>query len=145
MAARTPTPRSELKLRLRLDVAGRGTVTIRNVGASDLLIWRPGNSWGDEALRFETEGPTGERSMLRKSQDYTRNVPATETIAPAGALERHFDLHDGTWTSGPSRGDARTLRAVFEIPDSEDARIHGVWTGCVLSRRVPWVTAGRND
>ena len=63
-------------------------------------LWRPGNTWGDDALTFEAT------TRLVRQADYTRNVPSSVEVPPGGTHELPFDLEDGTWSAAVALGHA---------------------------------------
>jgi hypothetical protein len=132
-------------LALALDLRPAGTpagdAVLTNPGARAIRVFRPGNSWGDDALTFLVRGGGQAEVALRLlGQDYTRNVPASVEIPPGGEHRIPFDLRDGDWKPADAvdrlAAAEAELAGVFEIPPSRDADEQGVWTGRVQSEFV---------
>lgn len=122
-----------LTARIELAAGGRpaGTVAIVNAGDAPVRLWRPGNTWGDDALTFEVDG-----TRLVREADYTRNAPSAADVPPGAAHELPFDLADGTWTGGSPPAAGASLVAVYDVPRTPEAAEHGVWVGRVRSEPV---------
>jgi len=117
-----------------------GTVVFVNMGSTPLRLWRTGSQWGDTALSFEVR--RGERTwyVLRKPQDYTRNVPSLVRVPPAARYEAVFDLGDGQWEADApidqlAVADAQ-LVAVYDNRSSPEAVDQGVWIGQLRSSPI---------
>lgn len=118
----------------------RGAVVLVNMDSTPIRVWRTGNQWGDTALSFEVL--RGERTLhiVRRPQDYTRNVPSPVEVPAATRHEWPFDLGDGQWEADApidqlTVADAQ-LVAVYDIPPSPEAVEHGVWTGQLRSKPI---------
>jgi hypothetical protein len=117
-----------------------GMVVIVNSGPDAVRLWRTGNSWGDEVLSFDLMRDGLTARVVRRPQVYTRNVPSSVSVPPGGNHELPFDLGDGSWDSDEpldsfAEPGAR-LVAVYEVPETPEAAVHGVWTGRVESEPV---------
>jgi hypothetical protein len=116
-----------------------GDVRLVNRATEPVRLFRPGNSWGDEALSFElTRGGTTAR-LVRRPQVYSRDVPAWVLVPPGGNQTRPFDFGDGSWEvrdSDQLDGPGTTLVVVYGVRDSPEARANGVWTGHLRSAPV---------
>jgi hypothetical protein len=129
-------------IRLELDRSRppAGTVVILNSGPDAVRLWRTGNSWGDEVLSFDVMRDGLTARVVRRPQVYTRNVPSSVSVPPGGSHELPFDLGDGSWDSDEPldsfAGVGARLVAVYEVPETPEAAVHGVWTGRVQSEPV---------
>ncbi len=119
------------RIELATGAGPAGTVAIVNDGDEPVRLWRPGNSWGDDALTFEAGG-----TRFVREADYTRNAPSAVDVAPGAAHALPFDLADATWTGGPPPGPGDRLVAVYLVPETPEAADQRVWIGCVRSAPV---------
>jgi hypothetical protein len=130
---------TSLALSLKLDAGAprrTGAVTFANRGGTTLRVWRAGNSWGDSALSFEVRSGENVTRLFRREQEYTRNVPATVALPPGAEHEWPFDLDDGEWIPGAPvelNLEATQLVAVYDVPESSEAKTQDVWTGLLRS------------
>jgi len=118
-----------------------GAVVIENHSNDAVRIWRPGSSWGDEALSFELSASDQTTRITRVPRDYTRNVPASLTVALGARQEIPFHLGDGTWR--PTFALAQLgqvcawIVAIYESGDSPQVQEQGMWRGKIRSASVP--------
>lgn len=114
-----------------------GAVVLQNRGAAPLRLWRTGNSWGDETLSFDVIAGNRSHSLSRPPQVYTRNVPSSFLLDSGAEHKIAFDLGEGTWQPGETLSLLNTpeaqLFAVYDVPVSPEALVHGVWTGRLRS------------
>jgi len=115
-----------------------GKVVFENIGATEMGVWRTGNSWGDEALSFELKSAGGIERIVRKPQVYTVNVPAAQMLSARGRYAVPFDLGDGSWQLEASfRWDVDAeLVALYDVPESPDALAQHAWIGHLRSAPV---------
>lgn len=114
-----------------------GTVVLSNTGGADVKAWNTGNSWGDTVLSFEVLHEGSTRHLVRRPQEYTRNVPSSFVLRAGEKHEWPFELIDDDW-----EGDAPVsqllargaeLVALYHVPPTPEADTHGVWTGTLRS------------
>lgn len=133
--------RSGLQLRIHLDraIPPSGRMVLANDGTAQARVWRTGNQWGDAALEFEVQGARTWR-IVRKPQEYTRNVPSSVAVPPGGEHEWPFDLGDGQWQADAPLDQVIVpgvrLVAVYAASPSAEAGEQGVWTGRLRSEPV---------
>ncbi len=140
-------PQSDHSIVIEITVGrAAGVVWVVNDSAAVWRIFATGNSWGDEALSFAAQRADDLVRIVRAPQTYTRNVPSVLEIAGHDRRPLPFDLTDGTWDaripieSLPS--DASTVRAIFEIRESPEARTQRVWCGRLESAPVSMPASG---
>jgi hypothetical protein len=80
------------------------------------------------------------RRIVRRQQEYTRNVPSAGTLAPRGNYEIPFDFGDGNWEPQAvivrmSRPNTR-LAAIYHVVESPEALFHNIWIGRLRSGPV---------
>ncbi|HEX2049877.1 MAG TPA: hypothetical protein VHJ34_04495 [Actinomycetota bacterium] len=129
-----------LRVELHATAPPAGDVVFDNRAANAIRIWRPGSSWGDEALSFELTTGVSQLSVRRRPQRYTRNVATPVEVPPGGSHRRSFDLGDGTWQIAGAEAApwhaATALVAVYEVRPSRAASDNAVWIGRVRSDPV---------
>lgn len=117
-----------------------GVVVLVNDGDTSVGVWRTGNAWGDPVLSFEVLHDGVVLPIVRREQEYTRNVPSSFSLAAASRHEWPFDLGDGSWDAQTplDQLDPRHARlvGVYAVPPSPEAERHGVWTGQLRSAPV---------
>jgi hypothetical protein len=118
----------------------RGNVVLINTGGTPIRVWRTGNWWGDTVLSFEVSRGGSTRHVVRRPQEYTRNVPSSVEV-PAGARhEWPFDLGDGQWEADAPLDQllvpGAQLSAVYEVARTPEAVDHDVWIGRLRSQPV---------
>lgn len=120
--------------------AAAGRVVVRNQSESTTAVWNLGNEWGDNSLSFEIQGEVLLR-VVRKLQDYTRNVPSAVELSAGESHAWDFDLNDGTWELGEQSGwgAGAKLVAIYETVASDEASTANVWIGRVVSEPVSLV------
>lgn len=125
-------------IELRESAPPAGDVVVHNDSGELRRIFNIGNSWGDRAWRFEllTDGGAP-RSVRRRAQTYTRNVPSATELAPGAMGRWRFDLADGTWDLDVAAGfTGAALAAIYDAPPTPEARQLGVFTGPLRSEPV---------
>jgi hypothetical protein len=131
-----------LALELRPAAQPAGAAVLTNESDDTVRGWRQGNEWGDGALAFvvRRDGESGDATLTRKPQVYTRNVPSPVEIAPGDGHRIEFDVGDGEWEPPDVvqrlGGDAAQLAAVYEIAPTPESDEQQVWTGRVQSEFV---------
>jgi hypothetical protein len=114
-----------------------GVVTLASPGGRSVRLWRPGNSWGDTVLSFELHHGAGTARIIRKAQEYTRNVPAFVDLPPSDKQRWPFTLGADEWETDTPIDQldwpGSRLIAVYEVPGTPEARENGVWTGRLQS------------
>jgi hypothetical protein len=133
---------SELALVVDLSRASppAGTAAIENRGPEAVRLWRTSNTWGAGALRFELTRSGASLLLTRRPEDFTRNVPSAVEVPAGGRHELPFDLGDGGWEGDEQldrpAGPGGRLVAVYEVGETPEAAVHGVWTGRLKSEPV---------
>ena len=116
-------------------------VLVTNKSSEPLKIWEDWNSWGYFAVSFEMSDNSGASWVVKKRADaiFTRNFPSFVTV-PGNTHVVDVYLGDGkVWEGVPlKRGQSQTVlvRAVFEIPETNESKQYGVWTGRIESGQV---------
>jgi len=117
-----------------------GVVTLASPGGRSVRLWRPGNSWGDAVLSFELHQGDTTAHIIRKAQEYTRNVPAFVDIPPGDEQRWLFTLGSGEWEADTPIDQldwhGSRLIAIYDVPGTPEARQNGVWIGRLLSAPV---------
>lgn len=127
-----------IRIDLRSTAPVSGRVVLINRGNKNVYLWKLGNSWGDETLSFEVTRDGQIQRVVRKQQEYTRNVPSSVLIAPSGSYEIPFDFGDGSWEPKAvidrlGAPDTR-LTAIYHVGKSPEAVFHNIWMGRLRSR-----------
>jgi hypothetical protein len=112
-------------------------VVLTNVSQKSEAVWETGNGWGYRVISFELTLPDGTIHHISKtSKAFTRNFPSTFIIPAAGEQVYPIQL-DSSWDKlpiFPSAGETRaTIRAIYEVGTSKEARQHDVWVGRLVS------------
>jgi hypothetical protein len=136
-----------IEIDLRRAIPPAGDITLENATETTIRTWRLGNEWGDQMISFEVLRGTTASRVVKAPQVYTKNVPSPVDV-PAGARHRiPFDLGDGTWQMHPPASELfsadANLVALYEVPESREARAAGVWIGRLRSQPVPLEKPGR--
>jgi hypothetical protein len=117
-----------------------GVVVLSNTSSTDVRVWQTGNQWGDTALSFEVLHNGLVLRIVRREQEYTRNVPSSFVLPVKSRHEWPFDLGDGDWDAETPidqvAGRHTQLVAVYDVPTTPEALNHGVWTGQLRSEPV---------
>src|SRR5262249_5470529 len=110
-----------------------GVVVLVNTGGTDVRVWQTGNQWGDTVLSFEVLQNGLVYPIVRREQEYTRNVPSSFVLPARSVHEWPFDLGDGDWDAEIPVDQLNVpqaqLVAIYDVPRSPEAVNHGVWTG----------------
>jgi hypothetical protein len=116
-------------------------VQVTNKFDREQRIWRDSNSWGYYALSFELTEANGKVTRIeKKPQGFTRNVPSYWTLPPHERRMLEVDFAETTTWSPvpfPQRGGGPvtyTMRAIFEIGETEESKKFNVWTGRIVSK-----------
>jgi hypothetical protein len=131
-------PVLSVRIELRTSVPPTGTVVLRNAGVETIRVWRRGYSWGDRTISFIVQTGSETQKFIEKTQSYTRNVPAYDTLAAGQKVEIRFDLSDGFWLPQWEPGGAKggTLTATYKVKPTPESAKYGVWTGEIVSEPV---------
>jgi len=119
-------------------------VIVANTSDKPQRIWREWCMWGYYALSFElTEQDGKTRTIKKKPRSWTKNFPDYWTVGPHESLVVDVEFADtSTWEGFPQPSGVSqsfTMRAVFEIPQGDQAQQHSVWTGRVVSKADEYV------
>lgn len=140
--ANADTAKLKMHIELQSSTPPAGAVIIHNVGASEVGLWRTGNSWGDPTLSFELVSGGRKHPISWRPRDYTFNFPIRDAVVPGDSYRIEFNLGDrNRWLPAWSlvtapRGPA-TLIAIYTVPASADTAKHNVWTGTLRSPAAP--------
>jgi len=121
-------------------------VLVTNISDRPQRIWEDWNSWGYYMLSFEITAPNGKVWHIEKGPHaWKRNFPSWWTLPPheSQVLEVYF-ADSKTWSLTPfprplEDPETYTLRAIFEIGPSAEAKKNGVWTGRIMSPAEKYV------
>jgi hypothetical protein len=116
-------------------------VQVTNKSDREQRIWRDSNSWGYYALSFELTEADGKVTRIQKvRQGFTKNAPVYFTLPPNESRMLEVNFADtNTWSPVPfprPGGDSvtYTMRAIFEIGETEQSKKLNVWTGRIVSK-----------
>jgi hypothetical protein len=122
-----------------LDPSQHFHVVVTNTGKISTRLWREWCSWGYFSLSFEIRDQHGATAKIVKKMDraWDKNF-ADWIVIPAGdSLVYEVSFDKSIWKDAPLPEPGKTLSvdlvAVFEVPDSPEAKTNNVWTGRVTS------------
>jgi hypothetical protein len=118
-------------------------VVIENVSKKPQKIWSELCSWGYDCLTFEITEENGAKTTAKKKPaGFFGNMPVVIALAPGEKIVLEAYPKSDAWQGFllPEKG-SRTvsMRAVFEIPDTELAKKSQVWTGKAISPAQDYV------
>lgn len=113
-------------------------VVVRNISTHNVNLWREWCSWGYFSLSFEVTDENGKNWIVKKKdRGWDKNYPDSCTVDPNGDLVIDVTLNPDTWENPPRPEAGKsltvTLRAVFQVRETEESKKHEVWTGKVVS------------
>jgi hypothetical protein len=109
---------------------------VENVSKKPQKIWSEQCSWGYDCLTFEITEDNKKTIAKKKPVSFRSNIPVAVTLAPGEKIVLEVYPRADTWKGFllPERGSRKvSMRAVFEIPDTDIAKMHQVWTGKATS------------
>jgi len=112
---------------------GEFYVVLTNVSREPQAVWESWNSWGYQAISFELATKDGKEFVLSKRPGiFTVNFPSTFLVEPgehqvyAIGLDEWWEAHPTL----PKRDEMPiTLKAVYEVTPTPEAKEFKVWTG----------------
>jgi hypothetical protein len=112
-------------------------VVLTNVSKEAQLVWESWNSWGYGALSFEIALANGQKIIVSKRPVvFTVNRPSTFLIPP-GEHQVYPIRLDKSWDTGPKLPNSTEMKArvkaIYEIPATDESRQYKVWAGRVES------------
>ena len=124
---------ADFEARIEGDVTRSFRVRLTNSGTRPRRLWRETCSWGYDRLSFRVRDARGaERRIVKIPRGWDKNFPDWVAVEPGGALELEVRFDPQIWRGAPpAKGES--LTAVFEVPDSAEARKLGVWVGKAVS------------
>jgi hypothetical protein len=118
-------------------------VVIENISKKPQKIWSEQCSWGYDCLTFEITDQNGATSTAKKKPvGFFGNMPVAITLAPGDKLVLEAYPRAESWQGFllPEKGSRKvTMRAVFEIPETDLAKKNQVWTGKAASAAQDYV------
>jgi len=108
-------------------------VVLTNASGEPQVTWELRNSWGYQTISFEVTTANGKKFVLsRGPEEFTKNNPTTFAVQPGE--HQVYAVHlDKWWVSNPAFPKADetpiTLKAVYQVSPTREAREHKVWTG----------------
>ena len=113
-------------------------VVVRNISTHNVNLWREWCSWGYFNLSFEVSDENGKTWLVnKKNRGWGKNYPDYCTVEPNGNLVIDVTLNPDTWENPPRPEAGKsltvTLRALFQVAETEESKKHEVWTGKVVS------------
>jgi hypothetical protein len=134
-----------------LTVASPGiiTVDVSNPSGVPIRMWKDSNSWGAGRWRVSLiKKGRLELFYQNPNQDFTKNNPVFEELAPHAHSTLQLDLNGGNWCGlgrctlyGERRSGDEQIRVStgdllivsYDVPASIEARNMGVWYGVVAT------------
>lgn len=112
-------------------------VVLTNISGEPQPVWETWNSWGYQTISFELATSDGKKYIVSKAHEgFTRNFPSTFLVKP-GEHQIYTIRLDEQWETHPALTKTDelpiTLKAVFEVTPSPEAKEFKVWTGRVES------------
>ena len=113
-------------------------VVLTNAGKAPVRLWREWCSWGYFNLSFVTKNQHGVIvKIVKHERAWDKNYPDWTIVSPGESMVVEVTFDKSAWNDAPlpEAGTNRSmeLTAVFEIPNSPEAKTNGVWTGRVTS------------
>jgi hypothetical protein len=113
-------------------------VVLTNVTREPVRLWQEWCSWGYFTLSFEATDQSGKTVNVRKKpRGWDRNYPDWTIIPPGDHMVFDVTFDESIWQNAPlpkvRESRVVKLKAIFEIPDDEDAKKAKVWTGRAVS------------
>ena len=113
-------------------------VVVTNVSNELQPVFETWNSWGYQTVFFEITMPDGRRTRVSVAdQNFTRNFPST-CLVPHGEPQVFPIKLDKEWEMNPrielGSETEITLKAVYEVEETPESKVNGVWAGRVESK-----------
>ena len=113
-------------------------VVLTNVSKETQAAFESWNNWGYQNISFEFTTSDGKRFVVSmRPKGFTRNFPSTFLIPPGEHQVYGIQL-DREWEARPNLSlkaeTPVTVKAVYEVSPTPEARERDVWTGRVESR-----------
>ena len=117
---------------------GQFHVVVRNNSTHPVSFWREWCSWGYFNLSFEATDENGKTwTIKKKDRGWNKNYPDFCTVDANGDFVIDVTLKPDTWETPPQaeagKSKTVTLRAIYQVGETEEAKKNGVWTGKVVS------------
>ena len=127
----------------RINLHRKGThfhVVITNVSDKPQRIWETWNSWGWYNLTFNMLDNRGNTlyTLKKKPRGWSKNFPSFIRLNPGECFIIDVYLKRSDWEL-PFLGKKRegdfeiNLKAVYEIPQDDETKKNGIWTGKIES------------
>jgi hypothetical protein len=121
--------------------SGAIDVELINVSESPVRVFKESNSWGADRWRVLVirRGNLTVYSQ-RLNQVFTRNIPASEELAPGARLRKALDLNTKAWRKADDpkvtfdSGDI--IIAIYDVPFTPEAHKFGVWNGTIAGLKT---------
>lgn len=113
-------------------------VVLTNVSKNAQPVWEYWNSWGYQTISFElTIAESRKIVFSKRAQGFDKNFPSTFLVQP-GEHQVYAIRFDKEWETRPALPKADemtiTLKAIYKVPPTSEAKQYKVWTGSVESR-----------
>lgn len=118
-------------------------VIVTNTSAKPLRLWKEWCSWGYYNLTFVSTDGTGKKGIVKKlPRPWTKIFPDWLTIDPGDHMVFEVSFSETIWQNAPLPPKGKShkikLKAVFEIGEDEQSKIHEVWMGKLSSPEHPY-------
>lgn len=118
-------------------------VVLTNLSKKPQAVWKDGNSWGYQIISFNLMLADGKSyTVSRRDRNFGRNGPGMFVIEP-GEHEIYPVLLNDDWEVQPPLPKEHemtiALKAVYDVPKTDEALKYGVWSGRIESRSYNWV------
>lgn len=116
-------------------------VVLTNTSTHNVSLWRGEGPEGYSSLRFEVTDAKGKTWVVKKKERNWKRTPLpfATTIDPNGHFVIDVTFNPNIWENPllPDKGKSPTvsIRAIYEITESDVATKSNVWTGKVVSER----------
>jgi hypothetical protein len=113
-------------------------VVLTNISTKRQPVWEDWNSWGYQTISFVFTAADGKSIVISKRpQLFTKNHPSLFLI-PSGEHQVYAIRLDKAWSARPLMPKAHempiSVKAVYEVSATPEARHYQVWSGRVESR-----------
>ena len=118
-------------------------VVVSNISQEPVRLWQEWCSWGYCTLSFTVIDADGKTIVVKKAERaYMRNFPDWTLVPPGDHMVFEVSFEKNIWQNAPlpEKGSFRNVKmqAVFEIPEDEDSKKRGVWTGKTSSPELTY-------
>ncbi|MBN1460746.1 MAG: hypothetical protein JXA57_14520 [Armatimonadetes bacterium] len=116
-------------------------VVLTNISTHNVSLWQGEGPEGYSSLSFEVTDAEGNTWAVRKKERQWKRtpLPSAATLDPNGHLVIDVTFDPEIWENPPLPDEGKSvtvsIRAIYEIPESDDAAKNGVWTGRVVSEK----------